>query len=466
MKARVIPSSWLRRPGLRLGAAAYTSGAIEARQLLESLGRKSEPLIDLTRGHQGGIYRPPIFQMQFSRNLVDSASHGVPFLTSTAMLLTDLRNLPLVSKKVAQSKKFGMLRLSPGMTLISCSGTIGRAVYSRPDMDGVWSSQDIIKVNPDPDRVPPGYVFAFLASRFGVPLLTSGTYGAIVQHIEREHLLDVPVPRLGNRVEQAAHSLIEEAAVARSDAIKILSRVEETLLCEESQTGAPPRPWNVVSSTRLQSRCDAYYFSPACEHARSTFDLLGKPASMPLQRVANVFIPGIFKRRYADDPNAGRPYITGADVFQSSPTSDRYLMHKVVEEHQLAVKQGMILIQEAGQLGGLIGRSVFVGRRLDGFAVSNNMVRVEALDPQDAGYIYAVLSCPVGVTLLSREAAGSSIPHLDAGRVRQLEIPWPSKDVRTRMSAEVDRATALQDRACEAEEEARALVEKAIEEAA
>src|SRR5262249_24190706 len=154
-------------------------------------------------------------------------------------------------------------------------------------------------------------------------------------------------------------------------------------------------------STSLQARCDAYYFSVRCQAARRAFDTALVDQHQRLERAADVFIPGIFKRRYADDPAYGVPYITGGDVFELAPQSDRYLMRRVAEANNLRVVKGTLLIQEAGQLGGLIGRSVMVGGHLDGFAVSNNMVRVRAHDPRDAGFLFAVLSTEEGVTLVS-----------------------------------------------------------------
>lgn len=82
----------------------------------------------------------------------------------------------------------------------------------------------------------------------------------------------------------------------------------------------------------------------------------------------------------------------------------------------------MLIIQEAGQLGGLIGRTVMVGEHLDGFACSNNMIRLIPEDDVDAGYLFVVLNSEFGVRLLSREAAGSSIPHTDEQRVKRLHF--------------------------------------------
>src|SRR5690606_22828147 len=78
-------------------------------------------------------------------------------------------------------------------------------------------------VVPDNSKIRSGYLHAFLTSKFGVPLVTSGTYGAIIQHIEPEHIADLPVPRLGSTVERKAHELVEEAAAFRVNANQLLT---------------------------------------------------------------------------------------------------------------------------------------------------------------------------------------------------------------------------------------------------
>jgi type I restriction enzyme S subunit len=52
-----------------------------------------------------------------------------------------------------------------------------------------------MRVVPDAEKIPPGYLYAYLSSKFGVPLVVGGTYGAIIQHIEPEHIANLPVPR-------------------------------------------------------------------------------------------------------------------------------------------------------------------------------------------------------------------------------------------------------------------------------
>ncbi|EOV1094709.1 restriction endonuclease subunit S, partial [Vibrio fluvialis] len=312
-----------------------------------------------------------------------------------------------------------------------------------------------------------GYLYAYLSCGYGLPQILSGTYGAIIQHIEPAHIADLPVPRLGN-IEDKVEELIEEAANARSLAIEkqkeAISRIDNLLGgsgCSFTRN-THVKCSQVVSSAFLKERFDAFYFSSESLLARSLFDC-ERFESRKLADVSEVFIPSIFKRLYSDDPNFGFPYITGADVFRLSPSSSKYLLKDVAIGNRLILEEGMIVIQEAGQLGGLIGRSVYVGKNLDGFACSNNMVRVKAYDTSDSGYLFALLSTEYGIRLIARESAGSSIPHIDEKRVKNLSIPWPEKTVRTEISALVMEGVKLRDRACKAEEEAKAIIESAIE---
>ena len=463
MKIKEVPFSWIPRWGYRLDVDPFVGGAVEAKLALESLKAKAQPLREVTAGGVSGI----VHAGRIKRHWVEDPRYGTPFLSSTDILRADLTHCSLISNKAVKGNPRLIIR--EGWTLITRAGTVGRMAYSRPDMDGMACTEDVLRVVPDRAIVPSGYLFAFLNGKFGLPLVTSGTYGAIIQHIEPEHLADLPVPRLGGDLEGQVHDLVERAAQSRSMAARLLADAQTNLrgllglgVWAEADRGLS----STAKSAWLADRVDAYYYSSRCVWARQAFDRATNCEPRRLHTVADVFIPGIFKRLYADDPRFGVPYITGGDVFQIAPTSDQYLQRRVAETYGLVIKRGMILVQEAGQLGGLIGRSVLVGSYLDGFAVSNNMIRIAAKDPADVGYLFAVLSSSPGVTLIAREAAGSSIPHIEANRVRQIEIPWASRDLRTEIGAPVVEAWNLRDQACELETKARQLVERAIEEAA
>ena len=204
--------NWLADQGLRLAASPYLSGAYEAKKILEKLPG-TRPLHELTAGYDGGIYNGP----QFRRTYVTNPDYGVPFLGSVDMLEADLTNLPLLLSKDARSSKLAHLEIKPGMTLISCSGQVlGRVFYARPDMNGFWSSQDLIKVVADQNKILPGYLYAFLSGSFGIPIATARSYGSSIPHLEPVHIADLPVPRFRSEVEAEIHGCVQAAAGLRA----------------------------------------------------------------------------------------------------------------------------------------------------------------------------------------------------------------------------------------------------------
>jgi type I restriction enzyme S subunit len=461
-QCNAIPSTWLENNGRRLDCGPYMSGAVEAKELIKK--HPNEPLKDLTTGHNGGIFNGP----RFPRIYVDDPEKGVPFLGSTDILDADLSFVSLLSKKQVEGNP--ALVLNEGWTLITCSGTIGRMAYARSDMKGMAGSQHFMRVVPDTEKIKPGYLYAYLSSRFGVPIVVSGTYGAIIQHIEPHHIANLPVPRLG-AVEDHAHNLAQRAANNRVLATKLIEHaIKEAysalgMIVKEVGTKLNTPSLTIQSSSLLLKRMDAYYYSSENSEARQAFDRAGDLfGNENLGDIADVWIPNIFKRLYAEDPNYGCPYFTGKAIYELFPTTPLFLKREVAQNYRLVLSAGMILIQDSGQISGLIGRPVQVGRHLEGAACTNNMVRIQTPDLLDNGYLFALLSTHYGIRLLKREASGSSIPHLDEGRIKRLAIPWPAQSIRLSIGTNVVKALHLRDEAVDMENKARALVERAIEE--
>lgn len=462
MKVRTIRADWLERNGRRLDCNPYMTGAIEARAALQALRARKEPLHSLTRGHNGGIYNGP----QFRRNFVQSPEYGVPFLTGGNVLDADLSTLPLLRKRDAESTKLAYLRLASGMTLISCSGTIGRMAFVRPNMDGVWSSQDVLKVVPDDSKIPPGYLYAYLSSKFGVPLIVGGTYGAIIQHIEPEHIANLPVPRVGKAIEQRVNDLVTKAAANRSAAAELrqqsLSLFCETLrLPDMTRAGTPLSFVTFSVGADKLGRLDAAFHSPMGGRAAAALER-AKPTEA-LGTVAQVFQTNIFKRPYVDDSMYGYPYFSGVELFTYDPAPRGYLRKKALGIDEYLVKKDWLLMQDAGQLGGLIGRVVRVAKNQELSVVSNHLIRIVPRTKSDAAYLFTVFRSSLGYRAIVRHAFGSSIPQLESAHLAQVKIPWPDESVRQQIAKGVLRSWDLEDQAIILDREAILMVESEIQ---
>jgi type I restriction enzyme S subunit len=280
-----VMASWLREQGFRLDAPPFLSGALEARKLLERLSVKKEPLVSLTQEELGIFHAGRI-----KRHWVTEPEYGILFLSSTDILQADLSHLSLISKRVVAENP--QLTIRKDWSLITRSGSIGRMAYARPDMDGMACSEDVLRVVPNPDRVLPGYLYAFLSSKFGVPLVVGGTYGAIIQHIEPHHIANLPVPRLGEKIETRAHTLVQKAAEERTRASEL--RVESQHLLLEKLKVPHPKPvrsykkpfTSGCSAQDFRRRGDAFYYSPINRDAREALDRAECKQLIPLGKVA------------------------------------------------------------------------------------------------------------------------------------------------------------------------------------
>lgn len=450
----------MQRDGRRLDCGPYMSGALEAKILLEKMSCRKDRLANLCEGGADGIFHAG----REARTWVDGPEFGVPFLSSSSILAADLSGLPLISKRqVAANPRFTLRR---GWTLITRSGTIGRMVYARPNMDGLACSEHVMRVVPDPAEVRPGYVFAFLSSKFGVPLVTSGTYGSIIQSIEPQHIVDLPVPRLGEDIERRAHDLIEHAAGLRSKAATLrlfaVSKVTSSLGWK-----SPPANelWSTVGPSVLQRRLDAFHHAARIAAARK--GLARRPSRRLGDVVAEVFEPNRGARKKVEDPAYGVQFLSSSEVFRLDPVGD-YLVSRSRTpnlEQQLIVAEDLLL-PRSGQLGGIIGRAVLPLPTYYGSAASEHLVRVRCKSREDAFFTWAIFATEPGYNAAIGTAFGSSIPSLDCALLADLRVPWWEGTKRDEIVGLVEQMVNALTEAISAERSGVALVERAIEEAA
>lgn len=464
-KWKAVRAAWLEEGGRRLDCNPYMSGALEARDALKQLKVRKDALRTLTAGHAGGIYNGPMFK----RNYVESPEHGVPFISSGSMLLADLSTLPLLRKKDAESSRLSYLRLRPGMMLISCSGTIGRMTYVRPDMDGIWSSQDVLKVVPDPDRIPPGYLYAFLSSRYGVPLVVSGTYGAIIQHIEPEHIADIEIPRFNSNFELEIHGLIQSAARLRADFQCGINNATQKLLEYAGLSDCPPHKWHSLQSETSFSETisvsrsmRASNYSPRVRHLLSGVLNAG---SVPLGEVCRdgYLSTGARFKRIDCAPSEGVRLVGQKQGFWSQPEG-RWISPRHAPAGIFADDES-VLIASSGTLGEgeVYCRPILVtGRWLD-FAYSQHFLRVVSGDKRFSGaYLFAFLRSEIAFRALRSMSTGSKQQEIHIGFVSKMPVPILTPDNRSEIEAIVRVAFKGRDQADALEAEAIRRIEISI----
>ncbi|MFD7131362.1 restriction endonuclease subunit S [Streptomyces sp. NPDC059894] len=457
---------WFDRQGLRLIAKPYLSGAFVTQRLLERLPVEKEALKDLTAGYAGGIFDGP----QSRRVYLTDPEHSVPFVGSKDMLVADLGALPRLSKAEAESPSLRYMELKPGMTLISRSGfNAGRRSYARPDMDGFWSSEHVMKVVPDQSKIQPGYLYAFLASRFGEVLVRGGIYGSAVKHIAPDHVGEIPVPRFGDAVENEIHELVQGAAELRA----------------EFQAGLEAATWDLFHTAGIEDLLDlrwheqgrdlgfaqsgvtatslrALNFQP---RARAIVERLGERECVSLGEVCEGGMLRTGKRfkRIEAAPAHGVRLVGQRQSFWVRPEG-RWISAEQAPDDILQEDE-TVLIAAHGTLGEneVYGRSVLVtGAWLDN-AFSQDFVRVVSGDPDVQGaYLFAFFRSEAAFRVLRSMSVGGKQQEYHAKLLRELPIPVLTQSDRDRIAATVRAAYKKRDEADRMEDLGLAKLEEAV----
>jgi type I restriction enzyme S subunit len=458
-----VMSSWMENNGRRLDCNPYLSGAFEAKVILEKLSAKKQPLHEVTQGGMKGIFNGP----RFARNYVEDPEYGIPFLGSVDILAADLSNLTLLSKKQVASHP--ELLIDEGWTLITCSGTIGRMVYSRSEMMGMAGSQHFMRVIANPDKILPGYLYAYLSSSFGVPIVISGTYGSIIQSIEPQHIADLPVPRLGKDIEEKAHKNIEESAKLRSEYQIQIKEATHRLFSAVGLKDITAVDWHKMGkdlgfSHNLESHISlrAANFNPRFKKLCETI------SSTQYKEIDEICMPGTLQRagrykRIDADPEFGCQLIGQRQLFWLRPEG-RWVAKSALGD-DVFVKPGTILVAARGTLGEseLYCRSEFIWGAAISMAYSEDMLRIiadEQIMPR--GCLFAFLRSETAFRMLRSSTMGSKMQDHHHEFVSHLPVPYPDKEIQQEIHEIVVNAYEKRHLSNVLEDEAVAIVEQAI----
>lgn len=467
MKVKHIPSHWLREDGRRFDCGPYMSGAREAKEKLARLSVRKDRLQQLTAGGMDGI----INAGRIKRQWVDDPAYGVPFLSSSDILQADLSNLSLISNRVVSENP--RLLIQPGWILVTRSGTIGRMVYARKDMEGMACSEDVMRILPSPGTIPGGYLYAFLSGKYGLPLITSGTYGAIIQHLEPHHIADLPVPRLGDDLEARVHALIEQAANLLTGFRMSLNTATTLFFESVGLQDLIPGEWQAMGQDLGFSQtfpcADSFR---ALNFAPRFKKICARITSGEWQPLRDICLPGTLKRggrykRIDADPEHSYQLIGQKQLFWLRPEG-RWIARGTVGD-DILVESGSILVAAQGTLGEseLYCRAEFICGPDTLKAYSEHLLRVIANeDIMLRGCLFAFLRSETAFRMFRSISVGTKLQ--DHHHVFRGELPIPCPDRKTQ--AEIDRMVTngygSRHLALTLEDEAIRLVEQAIEEAA
>lgn len=421
--------------GKRLEASVFDVEAIQALALINNGKYKTVPLY----GDQG-IVNKAHYGSRLKRNYVTPEhENSIGFIGSSEML--DIYPRPV--KFMVDGEKVHDLHVKEGTVLLSRSGTIGNVTFVNKTLSKFLVSEHAIRLECTDNS---GYVYTFLKTKIGKKLVCSNIYGAVIQQIEPAHLTMVPVPDAPKEIKERIHNLIVESFKLRDESNELIDQATALLIDElklpsisEFKQNNIKNSANVnafsVKLSNLAGRVDASYHLPTVDKIVEHLKKYAKEVTtIGDERISKqIILAGVFKRTYVEE-EYGYPFLGGKEITQLSPKTEKYLskpIHKKRYEKELKVTENTILVTDRGT----IGTTTIVPRHWNGYAVSQNVLKLLPANNNIAGYIYIFLNSEWGTELIRRQTYGSVVDMIDNNSLSSVEIPLlKNQDIQNRIN--------------------------------
>ena len=448
MKTGIVKHSYKPQSSLRFDASFHLSDGLVVKRLVAASPYEMLTIKDVTED----IF----YGNRAKRVYVKKRNHGIPFLSSSDILQADLENVKLASKKYTPSIE--QLTLKKGWTLISRSGTIGNCAFANAKHAQKLASEHVIRLVPN-NILRGGLVYAYLASNHGHSLLTQGTFGAVIQHIEPDFIASLPIPKFPDDFQKRIDDLIQESANLREQATDALEEAikyfDDLYPIKDSfrQTFSLNLKGMKLGFAAYNNNLEVDEFVSAYEC--NSYKLKSK--------TSNVFAPPLFKHIYLNKDN-GYLFMTGSELTQFNLRYYRWLSPRGVKDiKDYVVKRGTLLLYKSGTTdGGILGNVFIADKKLDGCCLSDHVIRVVFEEERQAYWAFAFLRSKGAVKMLQRLATGTMIPFITPERLSEILIPNPD-DNYDKITSLVESYINLNSKSKECEDAAITMVEQEIE---
>jgi restriction endonuclease S subunit len=375
-----------------------------------------------------------IFTAGRSKRIYTQNRNAIPFLGNIDILSINPKlNCNYVSEKYWKDKKSF---LKEGMILTGRVGqnTVGAFTYGTKDMEGSIGSDNVIRIV-NSNIVKTGFMFSYLASKYGYILSRKHISGNAQPFITESMLGSIPIPIFPPEKQQQIHDLIIYSAELRVQANKLLEEVENLMLAYLGISKGRYGKFQVSSRNinevfrSFQKRIDAPAFIN--EGVNLIQDLKSKGYTFKSLKdcEAKVTRPGIFKRVYVK--NNGLPYIKGSELGLNNPFSNCVYLSKsrtpFLDDLKLRVNQ--ILITCAGSVGDIrLITKEFEDLNAIG---SQDIIRIGCKQDEllTSEYIFAYLRLPFVHEFIQSLKYGSVIERIEPFHVDQIPVVIPSKEI-------------------------------------
>lgn len=407
---------------LRLEANAFN---LEAKVAKEKILNNKYGIINLWS--KNGLVETAYHRPRFKRIYVERKE--IPFFQPSS--ITEVYPKPAKYISAKTETKLESLRVKKGMLLMTVSGTIGKVAIAGKKLDNQVFSHDMLRLI-GKGKYDTGYIYCYFLTNTGQNILQSNNYGAVIKHIEPEHLQNIIIPNAPETLKREIHELVIESYDLRDESNDLIDKAEsilyeelqlkpiEELKTEYFDNSVELRNYTTKLSD-LRLRLDGSYHIPIVQLVEQEIKRHAKEITTIGELSKDVILAGVFKRTYVDREN-GVPFLGGRDITQLNPQVEKFLsktVHASRIKKELEVFENYVLISDRGT----IGKVQIVPKHWNGWAVSQNIIKVVANSNDIAGYLFCFFNSDYGQILIKRETYGSVVDMIDDKNVSGIHVP-------------------------------------------
>lgn len=465
IKFTSVSLSDIKKNKTRLEASAFNLDA----EYAFSLVKNSRYGYDYLLGQQG-LIKDAFVRPRFKR--IYAGNINVPIYLPSSIVDVYPKPSKYISAKTATN--ISELKVVNGMLLLTVSGTIGKCTLVTKTLQDKVFSHDLMRIICK-NNFDSGYIYTYFQTKTGQTILQSNNYGAVIQHIEPEHLQSVIIPKAPESLKKEINELIIESFDLRDQSNELIDKAEKILYdelhlplidelkSEYFESLADIRNFSVKLSN-INNRFDCSYHTPKylaiLEHIKKNS---GSVKFFKDNSIAkSIILPGRFKRTYVESEEYGIKFIGGKQINELNPSSEKYLsneIHKTRLGEELLLKENCILITRSGT----IGKVSIVPKHWESWAANEHIIRVFPSSDEIAGYIYCWLNSDYGLELIKKHTYGSVVDEIDTNHVGDVPIPLLKNESKQKeINDLVLKANKLRYEAHLKEEEAIKMVEEII----
>ena len=157
--------------------------------------------------------------------------------------------------------------------------------------------------------------------------------------------------------------------------------------------------------------------------------------------------------------NYGKPFLAATQVFDVRPFSRKHLAVELMSgAKNCFVDDGIILVTRSGS----VGQATMSHAVHRGIVISDDLLRVTPIEPEQAGWVYAFLHTPHSRAMCKGAHYGHMIKHLEPSHLDALPIPIVDDATAKRFTRRVERIMAKRNHGYRLTLEAEACFEKAL----